>query len=140
LTIPQDGESLVFVRRLGSYIATVLLALWLPATLHCEMETVGVFAESGTCHATSPGDAPTGDCDADGCAIIESGAFRSQTNIFFLKAPDLTRCLLLVVPPLEMTALPAIPFDRTTAPAEMIHTWQFVRRTAPPPRAPSFMA
>ncbi len=137
----RDADSFGFVYRIRSYIALALLALWLPATLHCEMEMAGLFADSGTCHdRNSSGGTASEDCAVDACAMLESGGFHSPTNTFLFKAPDLTACLLLLVPPLEFVSPPAIRLDRTTAPAELIQTWQFVRRAALPPRAPSFLA
>lgn len=136
-----ERRLVAFVYRIRSYIAFALLALWLPATLHCEIEMTGVFTDSGICHdGNSSGDVASENCAVDACTMLESGAFHSPTNAFLFKVPHLTACLLLMVPLLEFVSPPAIRLDRTSAPAELIHTWQFVRRAALPPRAPSFLA
>lgn len=123
------------MRRIRSAIALALLALWLPATLHCELELAGVFASEG-CHdqqgATSP------DTDADGCMIVENGGYR--IDALTLRAADMPALwVLFVLAPQEMAPLDFARLEATAAPPDVLRTWQFVMRAAPPPRAPAQM-
>ena len=122
-----------FLRRV---CAILLLALWLPATLHCELETAGFFAECSGCHEQA--DASGRDNDADGCAIVEAGAYR--IDVLGIKAPVPGAMLvLLVIPPPAMEVVTAGHLDETAASSDIFRTWQFVRRAARPTRAPARM-
>jgi hypothetical protein len=134
------GDSLDFVRRLRSYIAVLLLALWMPVTMCCEMEMAGVLSECGACQDEKAADGVASDCDVDGSAMIESGSVRLQHHVLLVKAPDLADFLLLAALSPDLAAPPALSLDRTTAPPEWIRSWQFVMRAALPSRAPSFIA
>ena len=121
------------MRRIRSAIALALLALWLPATLHCELELVGIFAGDG-CHDEQGATAP--DSDADGCAIVENGGYR--IDVLTLRAADTPALWVLFVVASSERALPDPGrLAETAAPLDVLRTWQFVARAAPPPRAPS---
>ena len=119
----------------------LLLALWLPATCHCQLEVVtGLqFLKCCTHQHTAPHQ--DADCDSDGCAVIESGGYMLEAN----PSPTGPPLLDLVVEALDRLAeenLPTPPPALTApfAPPELPKIWQFSCRAALPPRAPSFLA
>jgi len=127
------------VPRLLKIAALLLATLWLPATVHCQLEGIGLdalFACADTSadsnHSTDAG------CAEDGCQTIESGkvvtskarldldllpvfAGIAQFCLFELRAPE--PAAELIASRQELT----LPLQRT---------WQFDRRAALPARAP----
>ena len=137
-------RSLVAVSRVRKkLVAACLLAFWLVATQHCGLESVGLFAahheegEGAGCCSSSEG------CATDGCATVEDGLYRLANSAPVIAAPPLGGWLWSVtwsvnVPLRELRADVAFrcPFER---PLDWLPTWQFVRRAAPSPRAPSLV-
>jgi hypothetical protein len=136
-------RSLVAVSRVRKkLVAACLLAFWLVATQHCGLESVGLFAahheegEGAGCCSSSEG------CATDGCATVEDGAYRLANSAPVIPAPLLGGCLWSVnwstnVPLRELRVVAfRCPFER---PLDWLPTWQFVRRAAPSPRAPSLV-
>jgi hypothetical protein len=126
------------VHRLRQLVALAVLALWLPATLHCALEAAGfdgMFAcadehETGT-HDESPRDA---------CDVVEGAAFKPAANTAALPRPALCACLFCFVVPalaIELTAPVTGLSEFVAAPPEVARTWHFVARAAPSPRAPA---
>jgi len=121
----------------------LLLALWLPATLHCSLEGVGLDALFACSEASAQAEhADQNAAHTDGCQIIESGQFAvSQSRIIsaLLPAPAgvFVHCLLQIVPPERAAGTFAC---RQTEPPPLQRTWQFVRRAALPARAPDIAA
>ncbi len=115
-------------------IALLLLALWLPATQHCELVAAGLAPVAVTCQDDH---APAG-VPADNCGLIEHDAYRSPTLTLAVPAPALLTCLfcLVEITP-ETTLVPLISPDRSDSPPELANTWQFAHRAAPPSRAPA---
>ena len=113
---------------------TILLALaWLPIATHCSWE--GLIA--GDLFKCDTGTAQKGDCseDGDGCVAVESGSYKVPDTAPEVPTPLFAVVLFelpVVVPNLSEQAAP-----HTAAPAEVPVSWQFVARTALPPRAPS---
>ena len=115
--------------------AFLVLALWLVATQHCKLESIpGLeFLQCASDTATHS------DCDGDSCASVEGGAYKLSDN-------------QRVTPVLLMVASVALPCAEDTAaagcfskpppspPPEIPKAWQFITRTASPPRAPSFVS
>jgi len=71
------------MQRLWKITSFLLLAIWLPATLHCDLEAAG-FAESHhtDCCAVSH------DCKTDACATVESSLIRETAPALHLVAPS----------------------------------------------------
>ncbi len=132
------------VLRLRRLVALLLVSLWLPATLHCDLEAAGLdtlfpcaddaAAQTGTC---CKGDAAA----RDACDLVEGAAFKPAPNTATLPPPvlrsDLLTLLLTPPPSLDVEVVPAAVTDRSVAPPEVARTWHFVARAAPPSRAPS---
>lgn len=116
------------VARLRSLIAALLLAFWLPATLHCAMEQAGLLPEAPTC---------SDQCFADNCGQFEDGLY-ARTASVPLKAPVALPLLCLPAPAPETIIVPRISPERMSCPPELAENWQFVFRAAPWPGAPSF--
>lgn len=100
-----------------------------------------VFAACAACQDDQSDGGCARDCDADDCALVENAAHRPSGDAFVLKPPATTGGPWLVVavaPPCG--AAPLAGLAGTSAPQELARTWQFIRRAAPPPRAPSVVA
>ena len=111
----------------------VVLALWLPATLHCQLESIPGL-EFVRCASDTPDQS---DCSGDGCCAVEKSQYKSeqyrQTVPVFLPLSSATLLRVATMVPDE-AGLGVL----TAAPPELFKTWQFALRTASPPRAPSF--
>jgi hypothetical protein len=117
------------MRRLRSLIACLLLALWLPATLHCSLEQAGLLGEKDGCAEQ---------CATDNCVVLERGFFKSAVVVVKAPAPSLAICLccLIEIAP-ETIIAPLVSPAQTDTPPELARTWQFAVRAAPLPGAPS---
>ncbi len=119
--------------RRFQFAALFLLALWLPATMHCALESAGLIFTSSLC-----ADGSNDHCAGDNCTQLEDGLFKQQTDELQVMSPDQFVCdgfLCLHLPPVAALAEPIVqPSDQ---PQNWVTTWHFVRRAAPSPRAPS---
>jgi len=130
------------VPRLTKLTALLLVALWLPATLHCQLEKVGLDALFACADQTEQaGQAGDGTCTDDGCQTVESGQIliaksRVDLNLLPALACACHLCLFHVAPPVPAPEIFAAHQD------EMLpvqRTWQFARRAALPARAPDVL-
>lgn len=124
------------MRRVFQLTALVVLALWLPTTVHCSLETMfGWQAERCCGDHQEDQSAPV-----DHCAV-EEGGYRVTESSIVVAAPDVLVCwcghaialLLSTEPPLALA-------EAAESPPELAHTWQFTRRAAWPARAPSVVS
>jgi len=128
------------VNRWKAMIALLLAMLYLPATGHCALEQTGWFPSAGDCceQATSATDSQPSSC-AGNCCPIENADYFSPNK-------DRTSVVIVVVAPyvmvLALDILPkqSPPVSPGSSPPELLKVWQFVYRTALPPRAPSFVS
>lgn len=122
------------VVKFRSIVAALLLAVWLPATLHCAMESAGVLTSHSTACCS---DGQT--CADDNCGVLETGAYRSGGASAQVAAPDLLACVCLLCPPLVPIATSESPLAPSVVdrPLDWVPVWRFVQRAAPSPRAPS---
>jgi hypothetical protein len=126
------------MRRLFSFMAVVLVTIWLPATLRCELELVPGLEAMG---CPTPCSDATGKNCTDGCVVLEGGLFKVAHDVKVAAplATDLCEglacclCSALRVPELA----PAYLVRSGGAEDARQRTWQFVRRAAPPSRAPA---
>lgn len=132
------------MQRLRRLFALALVALWLPATLHCALEAAGfddLFHCVNDLHAPCDHAAPS-ETPVDACNLVEDASFKPATDTAVLPPPTLCACLLcFVAPPLaiDLTPPPRGLSDCIVAPPEVARTWHFVARAAPPSRAPSLV-
>lgn len=123
-------------------LALALVALWLPATLHCALTAAGLddlFLCVDSLHAPCDHSAPSGR-PVDACNVIEDASFKPASDTAVLPPPTLCAGLLcFVVPPTAVDRSPPLTgvSDRIAAPPEVARTWHFSARAAPPARAPS---
>ncbi len=116
----------------------LLLAIWLPASLHCGLASAGVLEAD---EAVLPVSAVPQSCDSGFCHAVEGKIVQAASERTVPKAPTPAPrdfrlvCLLLKALASEARSTPEP--ERSLVPPELLPTWQFVRRTASPPRAPS---
>lgn len=118
----------------------VLMALaWLLATNHCLLERLPSLEFISCCAADASGSHSGNDCDDDGCQAVESGDYKAGTARVVVAAPPISWTVSQLPSPLDAGS--AVHFQReprANAPPDLPKRWQFSRRTALPPRAPSF--
>lgn len=138
LTTSRHRPTFPPVSRLLKVAALLLATLWLPATVHCQLETLGfdtLFAcagDDGAAHADGKG------CTDDGCQTIESGQVAVAKSRIEVAAPALFACASLFC--LFEVAAPDVASEfvasRQDETLPLRRTWQFDRRAALPARAP----
>jgi hypothetical protein len=118
--------------------AWLLLACWLPATLHCALEVLPGFASLQCCCGdTGPGTPePAGSPDA--CASLEGGLIKHEDEVASRLVPPVWPAWMTVLALGAEAAPVAFDFSSSSAgPPELPRAWQFFCRAAPQPRAPS---
>jgi hypothetical protein len=116
--------------------AIICLAVWLPVTMHCTLETLPGFAFfEDCCGEEAP---PLDDCCEDVCSTLESGLYKIEDNPGI--EPDLKGYLPLadwglLIKSASSAAARSAPLS--TAPPEITASWQFALRTALSARPPS---
>lgn len=127
------------MRRFRAFAALVLLALWLPATLHCALEEAGLFHQDGCCAEQS-----VDHCESDTCVVLETGFLNSTAPGATLLAKDAALascvCLLCVAPVFDVSVplAPTVEYQvQTERAVNWLPTWSFAHRLALPARAPS---
>jgi hypothetical protein len=122
-------------------LSLLLLAVWLPAAMHCQLETAGLLPE--TCAHANIGGAEDESCAGDGCNLAEGGAVKTAGGGVKMTPPasalladtDFSRLLAgVLIAPRELTAALAVMTERAR---DWVPCWCFARRAAPSPRAPA---
>ena len=124
--------------RFFPFIACLLAVLWLPATMHCGLETVDLLLHEHGIESADTGCAKV--CETDTCAAVEEGEFKIASGILKVTVPTRTVCalhLIAVVAESAVVEIPVVSPDKTDSPPELARTWQFTARTALLPGAPS---
>ena len=127
------------MRRLSIFFSLLLLTVWLPVTQHCNLEAIGVITHQCPDGCTSgPGQS------GDNCGDLETGFYKVAADLLKAPAPDLLACdFFLCVRLVNEVAHPAPvlrPMESAyERPLDWVTTWNFVRRAAPPSRAPSLL-
>ncbi|HLP06815.1 MAG TPA: hypothetical protein VK178_01515 [Opitutaceae bacterium] len=123
------------LRRIFTLVAWILVAFWLPATLHCAAETSGWIETAGCCADEA---LPVADshCESDHCATLEAGVPREELSALVLCVPALA--LLEVLRPELRTENDAdngvTPW--LAAPPEIGGRWRATERVVAAARAP----
>ena len=116
-------------------MALAMVALWSLASNHCQLETLPgwSFLE---CASASPNESH---CDDSECASVEEGGYKTEYHRSVVPAVLAIAVLAQFILPVENFKTEFAPDGfLTVAPPELPRCWQFVFRTASPPRAPSF--
>ena len=145
LTLPCAHTPSLLVQRLQRITAFVLFALWLPATLHSDLEAAEInYVFGGHDHASLA--RQHSDCahdrgDDEVPHSTDGVSYRHDSQD--LKVPLPAFAFLYPVEVILLFALSDLPAKFIAkigdAPPEVARTWHFLRRAAPPPRAPSLV-
>ena len=133
---------MLYLRRT---IALLLLAVWLPATLHCEVEAAEIALHLAGCTETDATDhhhdvAPE-NCIADNCATVEGSFTANSSSPAAARAPVVSAAPFIALVSVPAFALSPPPvtgvIEALAAPPQISRSWIFVLRAAPWPGAPS---
>ncbi len=126
------------MQRCVKLVSLLLLALWLPVTLHCQLEAADLWPEHGD-HDTACC-TPQQGCMKDACGVLEGDALRHADNFTRAPLPVSFVCLC------QICFRPAEPVVRDDTGPERnvsrhalnwVPTWHFARRAAPWSGAPA---
>ena len=108
---------------------------------HCGLELVSGLDFLPCAPSEADAGHPANDCgeDDDGCATVESGLYKvEETEIASVEAPaPFVAFALAMVLTQSWQHAACDQAETVVAPPEISPSWQFVRRAAPPSRAPS---
>lgn len=125
-----------FMPRVLRLLSLLLVALWFSGTQHCELVGAGVLP-------TGEFEPATASCSAGGCEQLENVASRSSERAAKIAAPTLR-----AIDPLLLARLAQLASATETSPVRLesfarplhwVAAWHFVRRMAPPSRAPDYV-
>ena len=126
--------------RLSKLAAVLLVALWLPATLHCALESADVAFLTHDDHEHHH-NVPAGGRDDGGEAghAIEYSAYTANTPSLKVPPPSdsLSALFAALVLSSSVCVEPPLSPARHAPPLELRVAWQFLTRAAPPVRAPA---
>ena len=117
----------------------VVLALWSLAANHCKLEQLTAFAFlqcSDDCASGLPHSGKNSDTDS--CASVESDNYTAKAGQLSVPAPVIGNAPVALIFSANLPLDFANIFAAQPPPPELPCGWQFVFRTASPPRAPSF--
>jgi hypothetical protein len=125
------------VRIVNQVVALLLLALWMPATLHCTIDAV-MHSDRTNCESSCNHE--SGDSEGEICGSVESGSFISQLERLIISEPNLAivECLACLHARLLFAVAPLPPPAWTKDdPSGWVPQWAFAARAAMPARAPN---
>lgn len=116
----------------------VLLALWMPVSLHCALERLpGLHWLQCCCADGADAQTPT-NCERQPCASLEAGAVKAEERVAGAPAPPLLPLLPALAPIVDLLSAPLVePGQLGAVPPELAPCWRFTFRAARSPRAPS---
>lgn len=122
-------------------LTVIMVALWPLVVSHCDLEQLPGFQFL----ACGDGDSDTphqdNECQTDGCASVESGAYKTESRRLEVSTPAVALSAFLTASLREATRLDsASKVFPDSAPPDIPSAWQFLRRAALPPRAPSHVS
>ncbi len=125
--------------RLRPLVLLLLAALWLPATLHCELEDAEVHFLTHDDHHHSDAHHDHGTGEEDEHHAFKDTPYSASTSAVKVLPPgdSLSVVLLALLATGREEATPDLSPDRHPPPLELKVAWQFLSRAAPPARAPS---
>lgn len=119
--------------RLLKAACLLLLAVWLPATLHCQLEAAGLHALAEECC-----DHGSQGCADSVCPSVEENLIKDTSPVSAPAAPDGCNCHLCGLSAVvRLTcATASLSVSETAPPPELAAGWQFSARAVAPARAP----
>lgn len=130
---------LVRVKWLKTVAVFGFLAIWLVAINHCRLELIPGLSFLACCEQGDGVPGQDKDCEADGCAAVESGFYKMEDGQASVSAPPLAT-LTLLLSLLLVQVPPATAVTPDLVPPELAVMWQFFFRAAASPRAPSLVS
>ncbi len=127
------------VSRMTKLTALLLVALWLPASLHCKLEAADVHFLTHDDHHHADTDQDHGNGTEDEHhAFMDAPYTAGATAVKILPPGDsLSVVLLALIASGREVVVSQLSPDRHPPPLELKSAWQFLARAAPPARAPS---
>jgi hypothetical protein len=123
------------VRYFRNIIFALAAFLWLPASAHCQLESIPGL-EFLRCVSDTQNS--QGHCNDSGCCSAEKSQFKTEQHRVSLPSPDFIPVPLTpVVNAANSLAEEVSVGVLTAAPPQLLKTWHFASRTALPARAPS---
>ncbi len=125
------------VRHYRNIFFTLVAFLWLPASAHCQLESVpGLEFLQCAVDAQTPGG--SNDCSDSGCCAVEKSPYQSGHIRATIPSPDLLPLLpVALTDSADKLSAEVSVAAFVVVPPELPRCWQFVFRTALPARAPS---
>ena len=124
-------------RRVFTAVAWLLVALWLPAALHCAAEASGAFGDSECCTGAGAGSPADSQATADHCEVIESGAPREDYGVVPAVVSPSVVLQILRVPLCLLAASSEVGVTpAAAAPPEIVPLWRVVERVVAFAQAP----
>jgi hypothetical protein len=123
------------VSRWKAIFSLLCLAVWLPATQHCQLERLPGLAFLH-CAADTPGNS---DCRGDSCDTVERGMYKTPDNASMAVVPVLAVMLVYTTPAVK-SSLPKFPGCGSVMAApsrKRAESWQSYSALALPIRGPS---
>jgi hypothetical protein len=124
--------------RFVRFAVLLLVAAWLPVTMHCRLEAAGLIQAHDGCASEQTAHAGT-NCTDDACAAVEATLIKDAPAHLVIAAAanyDCTLSLLALLSSCRHGSEPTLSPARHAPPAELLASWQFSTRAAPPARAP----
>lgn len=130
------------VRSARRVFVLLLLAAWLPAVLHCDLEAAGLAFATECCEQTDS--AGVDHCNPGRCDVAENDFIAASDSAIVPPAAPLCDCLFcaLCVPEFapDDSPSPTALDESAAAPPDVSRRWMFVFRAALSPRAPSLIS
>jgi len=126
--------------RFRQVFVLLMVALWLPATLHCAVDQAELFESEPACCDEAQENEPENEACTEQCSVVAPGINKGSAENALVAVPLLVGLVAWLTPvELEPPTLPGLD-KPLNAPPELARTWQFVARAALPPRAPSLLS
>lgn len=132
------GAILFPVKWFSNVVAIICLAVWLPVTMHCTLETLPLFTFLGDCCSEEPSSHQESGCTEDPCRTLESGLYMIEDNPAPASFCSPYVTLTGAISGDQMASISVAPIQPCClSPPEIGPSWLFLQRTALSPRAPS---
>jgi hypothetical protein len=126
------------VRFFRNTFFALVAFIWLPASAHCQLETIPGLEFLHCAADMRAADGTRTDCGNNGCCAVEKSRYKAGQLGLTVPSPALLPVSLLPV----LDTVNTLPAEvsvgiLTAAPPELLQTRHFISRTALPARAPS---